>query len=69
MVFTTTSSSEESMIESGMAAAMEKTMMEGIFGTCGVSSMLYKNLYVMPTATEAEKNKMLVEVDCLLNAI
>ncbi len=69
MVFTTTSSSEESMIESGMAVAIEKTMMEGIFGACGVGSMLYKNLYVVPTATEAEKNKMLVEIDYLLNAI
>lgn len=69
MVFTTTRSGEENMIESGMAAAIEKTVMEGVFGFCGINTMLYKNLYGVSKATETEKNEMLAEVEYLLNAI
>ncbi|MFW5647450.1 MAG: NAD(P)H-dependent oxidoreductase [Candidatus Alkaliphilus sp. MAG34] len=69
MVFTTTRSGEENMTESGMAAAIEKTVMEGIFGFCGINTMLYKNLYGVSKATEAEKKEMLAEVEYLLNAI
>ena len=45
MVFTTTRSGEDNMEESGMAAAIEKIMMEGVLVFCGVETMLYKNLY------------------------
>ncbi|NMA03816.1 MAG: NAD(P)H-dependent oxidoreductase [Clostridiales bacterium] len=69
MVFTTTRSGEENTTESGMAAAIEKTVMEGIFGFCGINTMLYKNLYGVSKATEAEKKEMLAEVEYLLNAI
>ncbi len=70
MVFTTTRSSEDNMEESGMAAAIEKIMMEGVLGFCGVETMLYKNLYGVSTVTEDERNKMLLEIEYLVsNAI
>lgn len=70
MVFTTTRSGEDNMEESGMAAAIEKIMMEGVLGFCGVETMLYKNLYGVSTVTEDERNKMLLEIEYLVsNAI
>ncbi len=69
MVITTTRSGENNMVESGLAAAIEKIMMEGILGFCGINTMLYKNLYGAATATETQKNEMLSEIEYLLNAI
>lgn len=69
MVFTTSGSDEANMQESGMLAAMEKVMMEGILRFCGINTMLYKNLYKVPTATDSEKNKMLAEIEYLMNAL
>lgn len=69
LIFTTTRSSEQNMIETGMLAAIEKIVLEGIFGFCGVSTILYKNLYGVQTATEPEKAEMLGEIDYSLNAI
>jgi len=69
MVFTTSGSSEENMNQSGMTAAMEKVMMEGILGFCGISTMLYKNLYEIPATTDEQRNMMLDEIDYLINAL
>lgn len=70
MVFTTTRSGEDNMEESGMAAAIEKIIMEGVLGFCGVETMLYKNLYGVSIVTEDERNKMLLEIEYLIsNAI
>lgn len=69
MVFTTSRSSEDSMTETDLMAATEKIMMEGILGFCGVSTMLYTNLYEVPGATEKEKNKMLAEIEYRLGGI
>ena len=53
-----------------MAAAVEKIMIEGVLGFCGIETMLYKNLYEVPTVTEDERNKMLLEIEYLIsNAI
>lgn len=70
IVFSTTGSDEDSMEDSGMASAIEKTVMEGVFGFCGVETMLYKNLYGVTTATEDGRNKMMLEIEYLIsNAI
>jgi len=69
MVFTTSGSSEENMRQSGMYDAMEKIMLQGILGFCGIDNMLYKNLYEVPTTTDDERDRMLSEVDYLLNAL
>jgi len=69
MVFTTSGGSEENMRQSGMYDAMEKIMLQGILGFCGIDNMLYKNLYEVPTTTDDERDRMLSEVDYLLNAL
>jgi len=69
MVFTTSGSSEENMKQSGMYAAMEKIMLEGILGFCGINNMMYKNFFGVLTATDDERAAMLGEVDYLINAI
>lgn len=69
MVFTTSGSSEENMQQSGMHAAMEKVMLEGVLGFCGINNMLYKNLCGVPTATDDERSRILGEVDYLINAL
>lgn len=69
MVFTTSGSSEEDMNKSGIYAAMEKIMLEGILGFCGINNILYKNLYEVTTTTDEDRSKMLGEIDYLINAL
>jgi len=69
MVFTTSGSSEENMRQSGMYDAMEKIMLQGVLGFCGINNMLYKNLYEVPTTTDVERDRMLGEIDYLINAL
>lgn len=69
MVITTSASREENMMESGMHEAMEKIMLEGILGFCGINNMMYKNFYNILNNTEEEMDKILSDVDYLMGAI
>lgn len=69
LVITTSGSSKENMKQSRMMSAIEKIMMEGVLQFCGVKNMQYKNLYEVPTATDEEREKMLGEIDALINSL
>ncbi len=69
MVFTTSGSSEEQITQSGLLDAMQKIMMEGVLGFCGVNNMMYKNFPEVITTTDENREKMLSEVDSLINAL
>jgi len=69
MVFTTSGSSEENMKQSGLYTAMEKIMLEGTLRFCGINTMMYKNLCEVPITTDEERDRMLGEIDYLMNAL
>lgn len=69
MIITTSGSDEETMVQSGMEDAMKKIMLEGTLGFCGINNMFYQNFYNVLTTTEAEREKILSDVDYLINAL
>lgn len=69
MVITTSGSDEETMVQSGIEDAMKKIMLGGTLGFCGINNMFYQNFYDVLTTTEAEREKILSDVDYLINAL
>lgn len=61
-IITTSGALEEHDKHTGMTGSIKASVAGGIFGFCGFDEIKYKNCYGVPSVTDPERQKMLLEI-------